>query len=135
MKKSYLILSLFTLLITLSACSMNDPSTENIGVTKVDAAGAKALFDRAVPFVDLRGATYEDGHIPGAVHLDWNKTFSEAELAKVAGKNQEVVFYCGGPTCYRSPQACRLAVSWGYEKVYHFRDGFPGWKSAGYPVE
>ena len=135
MKNSILILSLITALFAVSACSTNDPSTENIGVKKVDAAAAKTLFDRAVPFVDLLGSSYDDGHIPGAVHLDWNKSFSEVELAKVAGKNQEVIFYCAGPTCYRSPKASRLAVSWGYEKVYHFRDGFPAWKSAGYPIE
>jgi rhodanese-related sulfurtransferase len=135
MKKKLSILSLAAALSVLFACATNDPSTENIGVTKVDAASAKEMFDRSVSFVDLRGFSYDDGHIPGAVHLDWNKTFSEAELAKVASKNQEVVFYCDGPTCYLSPQASRLAVSWGYQKIHHFRDGFPAWKAAGYPIE
>ena len=41
------------------------------GATTVDAAAAKALFDRAVPFVDVRSKDlWEAGHIPGAV-LIW----------------------------------------------------------------
>jgi 3-mercaptopyruvate sulfurtransferase SseA len=28
-----------------------------------------------------------------------------------------------------------LAVSWGYEKVYYFKNGLEIWKQAGYPVE
>ena len=27
------------------------------------------------------------------------------------------------------------AVSWGYENVYYFRDGFIGWRAAGHPVD
>ena len=42
---------------------------------------------------------------------------------------------CDGPDCGLSIKASRAATSWGYEKVYHFYEGYPAWKSAGYPVE
>jgi rhodanese-related sulfurtransferase len=104
------------------------------GATTIDAATAKALRDRGVPFVDVRGdASWDLGHIPGAVHLELKKVFSEARLSGIVTKDQEVVILCGGPKCLRSSKACAKAVSWGFEKVYYFRDGVPGWKAAGYP--
>jgi rhodanese-related sulfurtransferase len=33
-----------------------------------------------------------------------------------------------------STQASAKALFWGYKKVFYFRDGFSGWKAAGYPV-
>ena len=106
------------------------------GATTVNAAIAKELFDRGVPFVDVRkGKDWDAGRIPGAIHLDVKKVLSDETLAKVAGKDQEVTLYCNGPKCMRSSKASTKAVGWGYQKVYYFRDGFPAWKAAGYPVE
>jgi rhodanese-related sulfurtransferase len=110
--------------------------TEIVGATTVDAAGAKTLFDRGVPFVDVRGdSDWSIGHIPGAVHLDLDEAFGEASLSAVADRDQQVVIYCMGPRCLRSSQACALAVSWGFTQIYYFREGFPAWKAGGYPVE
>ena len=96
------------------------------GATTVDAATAKALFDRAVPFVDVRTKDlWEAGHVPGANFQDLFNDFNEGNLQKVAAKDQEVVIYCDGPGCKRSSKACAKAVSWGFEKVYYFRGGFP----------
>ncbi len=108
---------------------------EVAGATTIDAATAKALRDRGVPFVDVRGDAYWGlGHIPGAVHLELKTAFSKARLSAIVAKDQEVVFLCGGPKCLRSSKACAEAVSWGFTNVHYFRDGFPGWKAAGYPV-
>ncbi len=135
MKKSFLVLPLIAALFAVSAAHAASP-TQVEGATTVDAATAKQLFDRGVPFVDVRSAnSYSDGHIPGAVHLNWAGGFGKTELAKVAKKKREVVIYCSGYRCNRSSYACKKAVSWGYKKVYYFRDGYPGWKAAGYPVE
>ena len=27
------------------------------------------------------------------------------------------------------------ALTWGYENVYYFADGYPGWEAAGHPIE
>lgn len=135
MKKSLLVLPLITALFVVNAVQADSP-TQVEGATTVDAATAKALFDRGVPFVDVRGSDhYSEGHIPRAVDLNLVTAFGEAELAEVASKDQEVVIYCDGPTCFRSSTACEMAVSWGFKKVYYFRDGYPGWKAAGYPVK
>ncbi len=34
-----------------------------------------------------------------------------------------------------SSKACVNAVVWGFEQVYYFREGFPGWKAANCPIE
>jgi len=134
-KNFYFVFSMIIALIAISVAQADSP-TEVEGATTIDVATAKDLFDRGVPFVDVRGSSYYDGQIPRAVHLNWgDNEFTEAKLGEVASKDQEVVIFCDGPTCNRSSNACRAAVSWGWEKVYYFRNGYPGWSAAGYPTE
>ena len=132
-KYPYIVVSIVALLFAASAVQAQSP-TEVEGATTVDVATAKALFDRGVPFLDVRSSNrYDAGHIPGAANL--STALTESELAEVAGKNQEVVIYCGGSNCHRSSGVCKRAVSWGWKKVYYFRDGYPGWEAAGYTSE
>lgn len=107
------------------------------GAPTVDAAQAKALFDKGVVFVDVRSdKDWGAGRIPDAVHLELNKVFNEATLVQaISAKDKPVVMYCNGHSCMRSSEAAEKAVGWGFTKVYYFRDGYPAWKSAGYPVE
>jgi rhodanese-related sulfurtransferase len=110
--------------------------TEITGATTVDVAKAKTLFDRGVAFVDVRkDSDWNAGRIPGAHHIELKKVLSEQALSAAAGKDKEIVIYCNGAKCMRSSQACEKAVAWGFSKIYYFRDGFPAWEAAGYPVE
>jgi len=69
------------------------------GATTVDVATAKALFERSVPFVDVRAEyRWVKGHIPGAVNLESYSLFSEIELSKIVRKDDEIVIYCSGKT-------------------------------------
>lgn len=106
------------------------------GATTVDTAMARSLFDNEVAFVDVRkNSDWDAGRIPGAIHLDIKSVFNDANLSKEVAKNDAVVFYCNGESCPRSADACKMAIGWGYNKVYYYRDGFPAWKAAGNPVE
>jgi len=68
------------------------------GVTLVDAAAAKALWDKGAKFVDVRpNELWEVGRIPGATLLELFTDYNETALQKVAGKNDDVVIYCMGP--------------------------------------
>ena len=68
------------------------------GVTKVDPAAAKALWDQGVRFVDVRTpGLWQAGRIPGAVFLEYFTDYTEENLLKVAAKTDEIVVYCMGP--------------------------------------
>jgi rhodanese-related sulfurtransferase len=107
------------------------------GATLVNNEEAKALFDEGVLFVDAReDAAWELGRISGALHLDVKTdAFSKEALLEEAALDDKVVFYCSGVKCGRSSAACTKAVEYGFTNVYYYREGFPGWKGAGYPVE
>ncbi|MDH5444066.1 MAG: rhodanese-like domain-containing protein [Gammaproteobacteria bacterium] len=106
------------------------------GAVTVSAKKAKQLFDKGVVFVDVRkDKDYAAGRVPDAVHIELKKVYSKDTLGKVVKPGQAVVIYCNGHSCLRSSKAAKQAVSWGFNKVYYFRDGFPAWKKSGYPVE
>jgi rhodanese-related sulfurtransferase len=104
------------------------------GAIEINAAEAKALHDRRTAFIDSRGSGhYGRGHIPGATNLYFHHVWDG--LAEVVGRNDEVVFYCGGPDCHLSANSSAQAIALGYTKVYYFAGGFPAWENAGYPIE
>lgn len=106
------------------------------GAVTVDVKAAKDLFDQEVLFIDVRKSKdWQAGRIPGAEHLELKKQFNQSALAGLAKKDEKIVIYCNGPKCLRSSIASADAVKWGFQKIYYFRDGFPAWKKAGYPVE
>ena len=118
-----------------AAMAKESPMTVE-GATTVDTAKAHQLFEQEVAFVDARkDSDWDAGRIPGAIHLDVKKALTEDALAAEVKKDEPVVFYCNGHHCMRSSKASAMAVSWGWKKVYYYRDGFPAWKAAGNPVE
>lgn len=106
------------------------------GARTISTSDAKALFDKGVLFIDVRkDSDWDAGRVPGAEHLELKKIFSEASLAELAGKDEQIVIYCNGEKCMRSSKACAKAVEWGFTNLHYYRDGFPAWKNANYPVE
>lgn len=102
---------------------------------KIDVTEAKALLARGVPFIDVRAPlNYDNGHIPKAINLSLITALSKESLAKVAGKQDEVAFYCQGKYCSYSAYASAKAVAWGYTRVYYFAGGFLAWDDEGHPV-
>lgn len=59
----------------------------------------KAKIDRGDDFVlieVLEPASYERGHVPGAVNIPWNQLADVPSI--VPNRQAEVVFYCASPT-------------------------------------
>jgi len=137
MNKLLSLLFIFTLPFASLSIAGDKMSPETIsGATTVDATQAKALFDKGVLFVDVRkDKDWDAGRIPDAVHLNVKTKFSSDSLLGEMKKSDEVVMYCNGHKCMRSSKASAKAVEWGFTNVKYFRDGLPGWKAAGYPVE
>ncbi len=126
------------LLLALPAHAGDTPSPEHVeGAKTIGVEEAKRLFENEALFIDTRkDKDWEAGRIPGAEHLDVKKNFTPEALAEVAeSKDEAIVVYCNGKKCHRSSKGAKLAVEWGYTNVHYFRDGFPAWKAAGYPVE
>lgn len=106
------------------------------GATTISTGKAKALFDSQVLFVDVRSASrYAEGRIASAINLELEDTLTKEALEKVAAKDTPIVFYCDGISCGRSAIAAKIALSWGFTSVYYYREGFPVWNRAGFPIE
>jgi adenylate cyclase len=119
----------FTDLITVSAGTF---SVE--GAIEIDSVQAKSLHDNGVTFIDSRGKDlYGRGHIPAATNLYFHQVWDN--LSQIVDLNDEVVFYCGDPSCHLAAHSSAQALILGYSKVYYFAGGFSAWENAGYPVE
>jgi rhodanese-related sulfurtransferase len=130
-------LIIFAFCTLVSAAELVDSTPEQVaGATTVDVAQAKKLFDEEALFVDLRKENmWNAGRIPGAAWLEMKTAFNKEALVEEASTDEAIVFYCSGVRCPRSAKACEMAITWGYTKVYYFRDGYPAWKNAGLPIE
>ena len=128
------VISLFSVQ-ALAAGADISPMTIN-GAKTVTTEQAKKLFDDGALFLDVRkDKDWNAGRVSDAVQLNIKTNFSEESMSAEMAKSDPVVIYCNGERCLRSSNAAIKAVSWGFTNVYYYRDGFPAWKTAGYPVE
>jgi molybdopterin/thiamine biosynthesis adenylyltransferase/rhodanese-related sulfurtransferase len=100
-------------------------------ISEVDAREAQAL-DGAV-WVDVRERDeWEEGHIPGAVHVP--RGYLESRIEGVAAdKAAPVVLYCASGN--RSAFAAKALQELGYEHASSLHGGFTDWKRNGYDVQ
>jgi rhodanese-related sulfurtransferase/ABC-type phosphate/phosphonate transport system substrate-binding protein len=117
------------------------------GTDVVSAQQTKQLMARGVALIDTRVATeYVAGRPAGSVWLpyaehsaketDFDPAKDKFDLAKLpADKNQEMIFSCGGPECWKSYKAAVLAIGAGYKRIYWFRGGIKEWMEAGLPID
>jgi len=116
------------------------------GATVVTLPEVKTLVSNGAVLVDTRiGEEYRDKHIPGALWLPYGeKSLKDVAfdgrldsfpgLAKL-DREQNIVFQCNGPECWKSYKASRTAIAAGYKHVYWFRGGMPEWETAGERTE
>ncbi|CAL9358883.1 hypothetical protein SUDANB38_00634 [Streptomyces sp. enrichment culture] len=97
---------------------------------------AAALADGGGPgfaVVDSRSTeAWDQGHIPGAVHLPTARIPEEA--ARLLDKAVPVVTYCWGPGCDGATRAALALAQLGYH-VKEMRGGFEYWAREGFPYE
>lgn len=86
-----------------------------------------------VVVVDSRGTeAWEQGHVPGAVHLPTGEIAARAEREIPAGTT--VVTYCWGPGCNGATRAALEFARLGYP-VKEMIGGFEYWSREGLPVQ
>ena len=116
------------------------------GATVVTLPEVKALVSNGAVLVDTRiGEEYRDKHIPGARWLPYGEkslkdVAFDARVDNFPGlaqldREQNIVFHCNGPECWKSYKASRAAIAAGYKHVYWFRGGMPEWEVAGERTE
>ncbi|MGO9211972.1 MAG: rhodanese-like domain-containing protein [Terriglobales bacterium] len=153
MKKMFAVLCRSTLALAILAAMASSwgfagETPESLpGVTRVDAAKAKALMAGGAVMIDSRVANeYAEAHIKGATNVPYKEKSAKDvgydpaadsfDISKLpSDKNAALIFACNGAECWKSYKAAKAAAKAGYKKVYWFRDGFPAWKAAGYPIE
>jgi len=99
-------------------------------ISEVDAAQAGALAGAV--WVDVRELDeWQEGHLPGAVHVP--RGFLESRIEQVApDRSQEIVVYCAGGN--RSAFAAKTLQELGYEHAHSLVGGFTDWKRNGLEV-
>jgi molybdopterin/thiamine biosynthesis adenylyltransferase/rhodanese-related sulfurtransferase len=107
-------------------------------IDEVDAGEARELLrpserERAPAIVDVRERDeWDEGHIPGAVHVPRGHLESRIENA-APDKTRPVLVYCSAGN--RSAFAAKTLEELGYEHVVSLAGGFTDWKRNGFPFE
>ncbi|MDX6485625.1 MAG: sulfur-carrier protein adenylyltransferase/sulfurtransferase [Gaiellaceae bacterium] len=104
-------------------------------VDEIDAAQASELLASAEPplLVDVREQSeWDEGHLPGAVHVPRGNLESRIERA-APDRSRRIVLYCQSGA--RSAFSARTLEELGYENVASLAGGFTDWKRSGFPTE
>ncbi len=103
------------------------------GIEEVDESGVQALVDEGALLVDVREREeWEQGRIPGAVHLPRGNLESRIEQA-APDRARPVVVYCAAGN--RSAFAAKTLAELGYERAVSLAHGYEGWERTGLPTE
>jgi molybdopterin/thiamine biosynthesis adenylyltransferase/rhodanese-related sulfurtransferase len=104
-------------------------------IDEVDAAETARLLETEAPpsLVDVRErAEWDEGHLPGAVHIPRGNLESRIEGA-VPDRAAPVIVYCASGA--RSAFAAKTLGELGYERVSSLAGGFTDWKRNGFPTQ
>jgi len=103
-------------------------------IDEIDASQARDLIESAEPLlVDVREQSeWDEGHIPGAVHLPRGHLESRIER-EAPDPTRPIVVYCSAGN--RSAFAAKTLGEFGYEDVTSLAGGFTDWKRNGFPIE
>jgi molybdopterin/thiamine biosynthesis adenylyltransferase/rhodanese-related sulfurtransferase len=103
-------------------------------ISEIDAGEARDRIESGEPvIVDVREQDeWDEGHIPGAVHVP--RGHLESRIERLApDTTRPVVVYCSAGN--RSAFAAKTMTELGYEDVVSLAGGFTDWKRNGFPVQ
>ena len=103
-------------------------------ISEVDATRARQVVDAGDALVvDVREQDeWDEGHIPGAVHIPRGNLESRIERA-APDRERAILLYCSAGN--RSVFAAKTLAELGYEDVVSLSGGFTDWKRNGFPVQ
>ena len=99
-------------------------------ISEIDAPEGASLLGDGTLFIDVRERDeWEEGHIPGAVHVP--RGYLEQRVEQLAPEHEQpIVVYCAGGT--RSAFATKTMQELGYTNVVNLAGGFTDWKRNGF---
>jgi rhodanese-related sulfurtransferase len=108
-------------------------ATTTVNVTP-DVAAQMMKEKAPVLVLDVRTPDeFAEGHIPGAMNVDFLGDDFEKKLAALPADRPLIVHCAAGN---RSAKAvAKLAALQKFAQIFHLKSGFNGWKAAGKPVE
>jgi sulfur-carrier protein adenylyltransferase/sulfurtransferase len=103
-------------------------------IEEIDAPAAAALVgSEDAVFVDVRERDeWDEGHIPGAIHVPRGNLESRIENA-AADRSARIVLYCASGN--RSAFAAKTLEELGYDDVASLSGGYTDWKRNGFPTQ
>ncbi len=108
-----------------------DPALSSTDIVNVSAADADEVIagDASLVVLDVRTpAEFAQGHIKGAINVDFRSDDFANNLAKL-DKSQRYLLHCRSGA--RSSGALEIMQAQGFGSVVHMNDGFEAWKAAG----
>ena len=143
-----------TLIATLSLCGCSQTKDEQATKPDPQAGGKPPPIEEDKPFLldigaaeagelvesqsppvvlDVRTpAEFAEGHIAGAINIDFKGESFGEELAKL-DRDKTYLMHCRSGN--RSGQAKPKFLQLGFQAVYHLDGGMKAWRAAGLPVE
>ena len=95
----------------------------------------KAITEnRAVLVEALPEKYYAEGHLPGAIQLNYDEIGSRAETA-LPDKDALIITYCAGDSCPNSGLAADNLSSMGYTNIKNYVGGKKDWVDSGEGLE
>lgn len=81
----------------------------------------------------LRTEHFEQGHIPGAIHIHF-EAIAEKAPELLLDKTAAIVTYCSNTACRNSEIAASQLTAMGYTNVRKYAEGKDDWREAGLPL-
>ncbi|UCF05786.1 MAG: hypothetical protein JSV33_01755 [bacterium] len=107
------------------------------GIRFVTLDAFRALMNAGKVVIDSRTAEeYEEGHIPGAILLDYYDMgrYLDEVIPRLPAQ-EEILIYCAGPDCEDSELLARELYMMGFRKLLVFEGGWEEWEDSGLAVE
>ncbi len=93
------------------------------------------LRDPRLMIVDvLPRASYDEGHVPGALSLPVAEIPARARMV-LPDPHAEICLYCASLTCNAAERGASMLRDLGYTRLQHYHGGLADWREAGLPLE
>ena len=115
------------------------PAHPDKASVEIGGDDAEALHKEGRLFLDARrSSVYAEGHIPGSRSFPvWESDIDsrvKAFFDEGLDQNAPIVIYCSGGDCEDSHMLAEKLYMVGFNALYIYKDGFPGWTKRGLAV-